>query len=91
MKTQKTCPHCKRIIGSVEQGDIEIVGLPSYFTAVCFSCPECHVILGICEGIDSVETISSNIESGLEELRKIVERLVPADKKQSVGARRKKA
>ena len=49
------------------------------------------MILGICEGIDSVETISSNIESGLEELRKIVERLVPADKKQSVGARRKKA
>ncbi len=47
---------------------IDELGITGQAGAICFTCPECHVILGIAPNLDALETEVSNLPITLEHM-----------------------
>jgi hypothetical protein len=84
MPKSRYCPKCGRNIVQVAESSLSTVdgmGIVNESGATCFSCPDCHVILGVTANLDWLETEVSNIPITVEEMLRLSNALPKKPKK----------
>jgi uncharacterized protein with PIN domain len=84
MPKERLCPKCGRNLAHVEESDMATVdnlGITGAAGAICFCCPQCHVILGVGSNLDGLETEVSNIPITLEHMLQLSASLPKPPKK----------
>jgi hypothetical protein len=71
MPKQRLCPKCGKTpahVGETDMPTADELGITGAAGAICFCCPECHVILGVGPNLDGLETELSSLPVTLEHM-----------------------